>query len=104
MIVKEVGSISPYDFDCKLKDIKLHIDSLIMQYGENAELVWDGSFHYAYDSSPSPRYEINIHCEETDDEFSARIAVEQAQKDARDLRDLAEMKRLQAYFDSKDKK
>jgi hypothetical protein len=91
-------TVSPYDFNRTLKDVKGHIDFLIASYGEDAELEWDGNFHYDYDSSPSPHFEVNIRREENDTEYNKRLQDEAERKVTIEKREAAEFARLQKKF------
>lgn len=92
------NDISPYDFEGSLADLQVRICQWIEQYGPGARIDWDPNFHYSYDPDPSPRYNITVDREETDDEYKDRLAQEKKWQDDRDARDRAEFERLQKKF------
>lgn len=92
---------STYDFEGTLEDVRERIDEWIQSYGPKARLGWDPYFHYPYESQPSPRYNILVDREETDEEYNARVEKENAANEARRQKDLAEFERLKKLYDNK---
>ena len=97
-ISRQVQTVSPYDFDTSLKRLRESINELIAQYGEDAQLVWNSDFYHPYDSSPTPRFEVQITCLETDDEMIKREAEEETRRKKNEERERKEYERLQAKF------
>ena len=98
IITETKTDVSPYDFETSLGDLYARIGHWIQKYGHDARLDWDPNFHYPYEQSPSPRFNIQVQREETDTECEARVAAEKAAKDAREARDRAEFERLKKQF------
>ena len=101
IVTDTFDEVSPYEFETSLGDLHARIGQWIVKFGHDARLDWDAHFHYDYDSSPSPRFNIKRDREETDDEFAARVAREKADTEAREAKERAEYERLQAKFGKK---
>lgn len=100
-ITETFEDVSPYEFETSLGDLHARIGQWIAKFGHDARLDWDAHFHYEYDSSPSPRFSILRDREETDTEFTIRVAQEKAAQEARGAGERAEYERLQAKFGKK---
>jgi len=101
IVSKTVETISPYDFDMCLNDIRKKIIELIVKYGPDARLDWDRYHHEPYDSDPSPQFNLIVSRLETDEEYANRLEVDRAYKEAQDARDLAEYRRLKEKLEGK---
>lgn len=100
-ITDTITDVSPYEFETSLGNLHALIGQWIAKYGHNARLDWDSYFQHAYDTSPSPRFNIKLDREETDSEFEARVTQEKAAREEREARERAEYERLQAKFGKK---
>jgi hypothetical protein len=96
IIAAQITTISPYDFDKSLKDIRTYINGLIAEHGEDAEIDYDSSFHHPYDPNPSPQYSLVIRRQETDEEYAERINREDQSKLNIEERDRKEFARLKS--------
>lgn len=101
IIKVQVGDIPPYELSISALDIIKLFKKIVKDHGPTATLEYDGQFHYAYESSPSPRFIITICREETDTEFTKRLEQEKLSKEAREERDRKELIRLEKYFAEK---
>jgi hypothetical protein len=93
--------VSPYDLECSLSDLGNKIQDWINKYGPDARLDWDAYFQYGHDSNPSPRFNIKIDREETEDEYDERLQKESVQQSAREAQERAEFERLRTKFEGK---
>ena len=98
-VVKE--DIFPHEFETSLGNLHAKIRRLISTFGHDARLDWDENFHYAYDSSPSPRFRLLVNQPETDAEYEKRLSEENAHRIAVEKHELDELARLQAKFGNK---
>ena len=96
-----VDTISPYDFDTTLGNLKAHIDRLVEEYGADAQLDWDSNHWEQYDTNPSPQYVLRIQREETDAEYAERREKIKKYDKLTEEHDRAEFERLQAKFGEK---
>lgn len=101
IVTKQVDYLSTSEFDGKLSSVLERIQELIKLYGPDARLNLNEDFYYEYDNSPSPRYEIYISREETDDELKQRLFFEAEETRKRNERELAEFERLSKKFGAK---
>ena len=74
-----------------LKDFASKIDEYINQYGGDAEI----RFYSCYDE---PEAEIITRREETDEEYSKRLTLEEQSKNRQDFHDRREWERLKAKY------
>lgn len=98
LVKVDIDNLSPSDLDGSLNDLRNQIEGLINKHGKDAKIYYDKYHHYQYDHEPSPRFDISIQREETDDEYNKRIEYESARKKAQEARDLAEYNRLKDKF------
>lgn len=98
IITETKADVSPYDLATSLGDLHARIGQWIQQYGHDATLDWDPNFHYAYEHSPSPRFNIQVQRKETDQEYETRVAAEAAAQQVREARERAEFERLKNKF------
>jgi hypothetical protein len=101
IITVPVRDISPYEFEGNLSDLKTRIQEWIDQFGPTARIDWDPHFHYDYEQSPSPRFDIYVSREETDAEMAKREKEHKDYLDAIAKRDKAEYERLKKQFGEK---
>lgn len=101
IISVEVETITPYEFDNTLGNLKSYISDLVTKYGVDARMEWDGDYWPQYSDSPSPRFEVKIMREETDAEYNKRVAQEEKDQSAREAHERKEFERLQAKFGAK---
>lgn len=101
---KERETLSLYDFDGKLAEVRDFVDSLIDKYGKDARL--DNDTEWDYDCDRSVFY-LHYEREETDAEMDKRIkaaakarerrkiqkAKDDAAKEARELKELARLRK-----------
>ena len=78
IVTEHKYDIGTYDFEGTLEDVRARIDEWIQSYGPKARLDWDPYFYYPYESQPSPRYNILVDREETDEEYNVRTEKENA--------------------------
>lgn len=78
-----------------LIEAKKLLDSWITQYGENSRIRIDEEYEYG---ETYCRVRIEQTREETDEEYSTRIAKESTKKRQQEERERAEFERLQAKF------
>lgn len=93
--------VSPYELEGKLTDLRDRLDKWIEDHGPTAQLDWDAHFHHDYEVSPSPRYNIVLDREETDEEYEKRITKETRDKALRETQERVEYERLQKKFAGK---
>lgn len=93
--------VSPYELEGTLGEVQATINRWITEHGIDSRLNWDPDYWPQYNDSPSPRYEIKINREETDEEFDKRIKHEALQQSQQEARELAELERLQKKFAGK---
>jgi len=98
IITETKDQISPYDFETSLGNLHARIGQLMLEHGHTATLDWNPDFHYPYDQSPSPRFNIIVRREETEKEYETRISYENAIKEASEARDRAEFERLKKQY------
>ncbi len=101
IISVEADTLSPLELDGTLADARTKINELIDEYGPTARFNWNRYFHHAYDSEPSPRFEIYVSREETDEEYNTRTREEAVRKSIQDEHDRKEFERLQKKFGEK---
>jgi hypothetical protein len=101
IITAKVGYSSTYEFEGSLKDVAERIQELIKEHGPEAWLDYNPHYYYDYDNEPSPRYEIYIKREETDDEVKLRRLTEAEEKRKRDEREKKEFERLAKKYGTK---
>lgn len=89
-VSKCVDSISRYDLEGSLGNLKEYIEKLIELYGEDAE----------FDTWVEGDYEFNIYAvrEETDAEYEARLASESVQKQQTEKYERAQYEALKAKY------
>ena len=95
------GHMSPYDFEGTLGQLRDRIEGSIREHGENARLDWQPTFYYPYDNEPSPRFEILVEQEETDEEYEKRMEKSRADNAVREARERAEFERLAKKYGAK---
>lgn len=94
-IIDPQCTVSCYELDGTLKKLQDWVTDQIAHYGDSASLSWQPNHWEAYDSSPSPRFEIQISRLETDDEYAARLQAatqrlaEQAEQERKEFERLA---------------
>jgi hypothetical protein len=101
VITESVSDVSPYELELTLGDLYNRIAEWIQEHGADARLDWDAHFYYDYDPNPSPRFNIKKDRQETDAEFSTRIALEKKRLAEQEERERQELERLQAKFGKK---
>jgi len=101
IIAVQVTDISPYEFEGTLAQIKSQIDSWLQSHGPEARIEWEPDYWPQYNDSPSPRFNLKIEREETDTEYSMRVAKEKEHKAALTERDRKEYERLKKQFGEK---
>jgi histidinol dehydrogenase len=101
MITEKVDYVSNYEFEGSLQSILERIQDLIKEHGPEAVLDYNANYYYDYDTEPSPRYEIYIKREETDDEVKQRLFFEAEQIRQREEREKAEFERLAKKYGAK---
>jgi hypothetical protein len=94
VITETVGDVTPYDIDGSLEQLEKQVQELIAKHGKDARLSWDSNFYYPYESNPSPRFHIRVDREESDKEYTDRVARSKADNAAREIREKAEFERL----------
>lgn len=94
----KVDHISPSSLPSTLSGVKDFISGLIEEYGPDALFDWDPYHWEAYDNNPSPRYDVIIRREETDEEYAKRVQEENIRKEEQDKREKAEFERLSKKF------
>ncbi len=101
IISVEVDTMSPSDFEGTLADARQKINELIDEYGPVARLDWNRYFYYDYATQPSPRFELYVDREETDEEFEKRVVQEKKLEAEQEKRDRKELVRLQKKLGEK---
>lgn len=98
IIAEERTSMSPGDLEGPLGSLAKRIQEYIEDFGPDAYLEWDQYNHYPYSREASPIYRLKIEREESDEEFSKRLAEESARQAIIDTREKEEFERLQKKF------
>ena len=91
-------TVSMWEMEGTLADVKQRIQALIDKHGPDAKLDYNAHFYYDYDNEPSPRFELYVKREENDKEFMDRRSQEQHWEQEREARDKAEFERLSKKF------
>ena len=95
-----VDDVSTWEFEGTLATVLERVQAMIQEHGPDARLDYNRNFYYDYDNDPTPRYELHVVREETDDEFKVRM-FEQAEYDRRrEEAEKAEFERLSKKFGS----
>ena len=89
-----VAEISRYEFDGKLSEIKSRIETLIQEYGSDATIQCE------YVHIDCPLYTLNKTRDETDLEYSIRIAKEHEHQEAVRNAELEQLKKLKEKYES----
>ena len=90
--------LSPYEFEGTIGQLIEYLQGKLKTYGPDAKLNWNSDYWAAYADTPSPRYEIYVDRDETDEEQRIRIEKELAHKAAVEAKERAEFERLQKKF------
>jgi hypothetical protein len=98
IITVKAHTFSPSTFEGTLESVLKEVKDLIKEYGKDARLDYNKYFHYEYDNEASPRYEVLVCREETDEEYNTRVAVEKGLDLDRETRERAEFERLSKKF------
>lgn len=97
-IRKRVDVMATYDFEGTLSRIRDRLEDLINQHGPDASLNYDPHFYYDYDHEPTPRYEVYVERDETDDEVKVRLLQNAEHIRKREEAEKAEFERLSKKF------
>lgn len=98
IITECVDHESPYSFEGKLSNVYEFVKGLLEQYGPDARLGWDPNYYYDYESSPTPRYSIDIDRLETDEEFQKRLDRQEIADKVQQEKELEDLRRLQEKY------
>jgi hypothetical protein len=101
IITEKVSYSSTYEFEGSLQSVLERVQELIKEHGPEAWLDYNPHYYYDYDNEPSPRYEIYIKREETDDEVKLRVLSEAEEKRKREDVERKEFERLSKKFGAK---
>lgn len=91
--------VSPYELEGTLVDLRNRLNDWIDSYGPTAKLDWDAHFQHEYDPTPSPRFNIVVDREETDEEFDKRLVKEKYNRQLRETAERVEFERLKKKFE-----
>ena len=97
-VYKTVDDFSPYEVEGTTGGLLELATRLIEKYGPDANIDYDKYFTYPYEQNPSPRFNIIVTREETDEEYAARLQTEAEFKAAQVERDRKEFERLSKQF------
>lgn len=100
-IKTHVDDISTWEFEGPLSLILERVQDLIKQHGPDAHCYYNSRFYYDYDNEPTPRYELSIEREETDDELKVRMLEQAEYIRKREEAEKAEFERLSQKFGAK---
>lgn len=97
-IRKQVEYLYTHEFEGDLSKIVERVQELIKQHGPDARLYYNEHFYYDYDNEPSPRYELYVVREETDDELKVRLFEQAEHTRKREEAEKAEFEHLSKKF------
>jgi len=101
IIPVSVEDFSPREFEGTLKALKDRVQMWIDEYGPESYVDWDPDFYYEYEPNPSPRFNIMIQREETDQEYAIRTEKEEEAKALREKWDREQFEKLKKQFGEK---
>ena len=90
--------VSPYELEGPLKRLKEQIEQWIKDHGEDAYLDWDPHHYESYDPNPSPRFNLKMDRDETEDEYDDRVEKERKHASMIEERERQELERLQQKY------
>jgi len=101
IIPVSVEDFSPREFEGTLTALKDRVQMWIDEYGPESYVDWDPDFYYEYEPNPSPRFNIMIQREETDQEYAIRTEKEEEAKALREKWDREQFEKLKKQFGEK---
>jgi len=97
-IKERVDDISTWEFEDTLATVLERVQALIERHGPDARVNYNQYFYYDYDNGPTPRYELYVEREESDDEFKVRMLELAEHIRKREEAEKAEFERLSKKF------